>query len=203
MLKVPRPGYVKTRLAKSIGDQEAAHIFRKLVEHQVSYLKSFDKVEIHYAPRDGETEMKEWLGQDYHYEAQPEGNLGDRLLSAMHSAFKRGAESVVFIGGDCPYIDESLLFQIAHGLKSHDVVLGPSKDGGYYFIGMKGLFDDLFQDIEWSTDQVFMQTMQKIGKACLSCQVFPVAEDVDDLAAWEEARILVEERLFSINTIAK
>ena len=109
MLKAPRPGYVKTRLARETGNEGAARIYRRLVEYQMGCLPANWRIEVHFAPADAETEMRSWLGAGARYEPQSTGDLGDRMRGAMFSAFGRGAAAVIFLGGDCPYADGEIL----------------------------------------------------------------------------------------------
>jgi glycosyltransferase A (GT-A) superfamily protein (DUF2064 family) len=59
-------------------------------------------------------------------------------------------------------------------------VLGPSDDGGYYIIGLKKPHRQLFQDIDWSTERVLNQTIQRANESRLEVQLLPPAYDIDD-----------------------
>ncbi len=185
MLKAPRPGYVKTRLAREVGVREAARIYRQLVEHQIRQLPEGWPVEVHYAPADAHTEIKNWLGDQHTYHPQSEGDLGARMSAAMQTAFQRGASSVILLGGDCPAITTMLLETVGQKLIENDVVIGPTKDGGYYLFGTKSLNTFLFQGISWSTDQVFSQTMEKIATQELTVSILEILSDIDDLHSWQ------------------
>jgi glycosyltransferase A (GT-A) superfamily protein (DUF2064 family) len=106
MLKVPRPGEVKTRLGTEIGFEQAEQIYRRLVDNQIAQL-SGQAVEIHYTPSDEGGHMQGWLGPTRHYLPQSDGDLGERLKHAMRGAFSRGADAVLFLGGDCPFEQNS------------------------------------------------------------------------------------------------
>ena len=188
MLKAPRPGEVKTRLGREIGLQEACQAYRRLAEHQLAHIAPEWPVEIHYAPAGALKDMQSWLGDNYTYVAQCEGDLGDRLRCAMRGAFERGASGVMVLGGDCPHVGEEILNETAKQLKSHDVVIGPAEDGGYYLLAMNAAEPRLFDKIDWSTERVFKQTMNWIRKLNLSCAILPTFSDVDDLACWTRAQ---------------
>lgn len=187
MLKAPRPGLVKTRLAREVGEPEATRIYRRLVELQMSRLGTGWRIEIHYAPSDAEGEMRSWLGDGHHYEPQADGDLGDRMRAAMIGAFGRGACRVVFLGGDCPYVDEDVLRVAIEALDEAEVVLGPATDGGYYLIGMKWPLPALFEGVDWGTPIVLRQTMERITREGLRATLLRELEDVDDLPSWERA----------------
>jgi rSAM/selenodomain-associated transferase 1 len=188
MLKAPRAGEVKTRLGREIGQEEACQAYRRLAEHQLAHIGAEWPVEIHYAPAGGLDEMRAWLGFGYTYVAQCEGDLGDRLRCAMLGAFERKAAGVIVIGGDCPYVRNEILNETAQRLETHDAVIGPAEDGGYYLLAMNRAEPRLFEKIDWSTEKVFGQTMDWMRKLPLSCAVLPTFSDVDDLACWRKAQ---------------
>lgn len=190
MLKAPRPGLVKTRLAREVGEPEATRIYRRLVELQISRLGAGWHIEVHHAPSDAETEMRSWLGDGHRYEPQAEGDLGDRMRAAMLGAFGRGASRVVFLGGDCPYVDEDVLRVAIEALDAAEVALGPASDGGYYLLGMKWPLPALFEGIHWGTPIVLRQTMERITREGLRATLLRELEDVDDMPSWERASVL-------------
>ena len=105
-LKAPRMGHVKTRLAQSIGSKSALNVYRKLVERQLSEIPKDYRIEIHFTPGDAIEEIRHWLGNGYGFYPQCEGELGMRLEHSVIDAFKRGADQVICIGGDCPKLDQ-------------------------------------------------------------------------------------------------
>ncbi|HHT9112090.1 MAG: glycosyltransferase [Planctomycetes bacterium] len=101
---------------------------------------------------------------------------------------KKFLHNTIIIGTDCPEIDATLIENAFDVLKEKDIVIGPCKDGGYYLLGMsrpvpvsfeQGSISDLFVDIDWSTDRVFEQTMEKIHKNNLSCSILKTSVDID------------------------
>jgi rSAM/selenodomain-associated transferase 1 len=188
MLKVPKPGEVKTRLGKETGMNEACNIYQKLAEHQLGEIPYRFRLEIHYAPAAESAQMKAWLGKDRTYVAQAEGNLGDRLTVAAQDVFDRKAEALVFLGGDCPDVTAHLLEEVAAQLAHHDVILGPATDGGYYLIAMTRHHPRLFESVDWSTDRVLGQTKDRIQELGLRMFLLPWLSDVDDLATLRHAR---------------
>ncbi len=192
MLKAPRPGEVKTRLAASIGDAAAAEVYRCLVEHQAAEIPRNWRVEVHFTPADAEAEMRGWLApflpEQTTFHPQAEGDLGARLRAALAGAATRGAREIVFSGGDCPRLTTERLRAAARLLRTTDFVIIPAVDGGYVLIGLAGPHAFVFDDIAWSTPAVFEQTRRAIHARGMSLQSFAPMEDVDDLPSLLRAR---------------
>jgi uncharacterized protein len=187
-LKAPRIGHVKTRLAQRIGSKSALLVYRTLVERQLKRLPRDFSVEIHYAPEDAREEMYDWLGNAYDFRPQCEGGLGRRLEHAVASAFERGIESAICIGGDCPKLDHVYLEQAAVALEcDHDVVFGPSEDGGYYLIGLNAPYTELFHSIPWSTATTLDESLKQAAKLKLRVLQLETLYDVDEIAELDRA----------------
>ncbi|HHT9146605.1 MAG: glycosyltransferase [Candidatus Brocadiaceae bacterium] len=87
--------------------------------------------------------------------------------------------NTIIIGTDCPEIDTTLIENAFGVLKEKDIVIGPCTDGGYYLLGMSRFVPDLFVAIDWSTDRVFKQTMEKVRKNNVSCGILKTLTDID------------------------
>jgi hypothetical protein len=188
-LKAPRPGTVKTRLARDIGVIRATRLYRRLAERQLEVVPPEFVLEVHYAPRSAGSEMRAWLGDRLTYRAQSGGDLGRRLAQAFARAFSRGATRVLAIGADCPSLDARCLRAAARHLRRTDVVIGPARDGGYYLIGLRRPEPRLFSDIAWSSDAVLRQTRQRAAQAGLSVVLMKEMEDVDDVHSLQRVRV--------------
>lgn len=191
MLKAPRLGAVKTRLARDVGNERATGIYRLLVERQMSELPNDWPVEIHFSPADAESEMRQWLGASYRFMPQCHGDLGVRLIHAAQQIFKQGGERLIFLGGDCPEVTSGILRECADRLTAYDTVIGPAHDGGYYLLGLTRFEPRIFENIGWSTAQVLEQTLARLGETNLTSYLLPTFEDVDDLASWRRAAPLL------------
>ncbi len=191
MLKAPREGTVKTRLAADVGPAQATRIYRLLVERQMAAIPADWPVEVHFAPAAARDEMRDWLGPRPALHPQAQGDLGRRLVEAIHAAFARGAPAVLVIGGDCPELDRDALRSAAEALGNHEVVLGPASDGGYYLIGLTLPQPELFADIPWSTSGVFTATLQKIDGLGLLPLCLSIRDDVDTLADLQKHTALI------------
>jgi len=184
----PELGRVKTRLAATIGDEAALAVYRELLAHTraaTQNLAARKTVWLAEAPRSPAVAPDPWSG--YEQLLQFPGDLGTKMQAAFSHAFARGAPAVLIIGTDCPGLTEALLRDAYAALATHDVVLGPTQDGGYYLLGMKELYEDLFLNKSWSTDLVRAHTLADADRLGLTLWQLPVlrdVDDVDDLAAW-------------------
>ena len=122
-----------------------------------------------------ESQMREWLGSDGEYTPQGPGNLGARLERAVLNAFGEGVEKLIVVGSDCPDNRLTNLLNAVKALDDAPCVLGPAADGGYYLIGLRKPRPDLFRDVDWGTERVFRQTVEKLDHY----KVLPTLGDVD------------------------
>jgi uncharacterized protein len=183
-LKAPRPGTVKTRLAQDIGPEAATQIYRQLTERVLETCQSIPSVELWFSPADAIAEIEPWQKPGWTLHPQSDGDLGQRMLHAMSSAFSRSAQRVLVIGTDCPYILRADIETAWAGLTSHDLVLGPAEDGGYWLIGTKEPQPTLFEAVPWSTADVFQVTLDKADALNLKTQLLPTYPDIDTLTDW-------------------
>lgn len=185
-LKAPRPGLVKTRLAREVGAEEATRIYRRLVEHQVAQLPAEWPVDVWVEPPEAVDEMRAWLGADFQYGGQCPGDLGDRLRQGIKESLARGGETVFCLGGDCPGLNEEILRTAARVLDERaEVVFGPTHDGGYYLVGMKKEIPALFTGIPWSTTETLAVSLAKAHEQGLPVALLPKLSDVDTKADWD------------------
>ena len=183
-VKAPRPGLVKTRLAAVLGQKAASAAYCKLVEKLLEQLAPLDEVELCFAPDDAEAELRPWLRRGWTLVPQGQGDLGARLHRAFESEFLAGAESVVAIGSDCPEVTVEDIESAWQALRSHDVVLGPASDGGYWLIGLKQPDPRLFDGMAWSTETVLAQTMERCRSAGLCVNLLRQLDDIDTEEDW-------------------
>jgi len=110
-------------------------------------------------------------------------DLGDRMGSAFREVFSDGAETAVLIGSDIPQIDSDLLEEYFEQLCRFPMVLGPAADGGDYLVGFqrRSFAPEIFKEIEWSTDVVFQQTLEKARSIELPCFVGKELQDIDTI----------------------
>ena len=209
--KAPRPGAVKTRLAREIGDRAAADAYRHMGRWVVDRVTAGDHggtpdarrpdagapqacaqddseprfrlaTVVCYAPPGAEAEVREWLGPaPEEYWPQPGGDLGARMAAMFERALRR-ADRAVVIGTDAPSVDARAVQLALAALDSADVVLGPAADGGYYLMGLGAPRPELFDGVPWSTDAVLAQTALRADAAGLEVTFLEVRADVDTAA---------------------
>ncbi len=186
-LKYPTPGKVKTRLAQALGARAACEAYRMCVETTLDRLHTFHReTRLWIDPPSAIAQTRRWLGRRWAYRPQQGRDLGHRLRHAVAGAFAEGAQRVVVIGTDSPWLDRGTIHQAFTALRGHDLVLGPSRDGGYYLIGVATLAPAIFSGIGWSTPRVLSQTLSKAKRLGLSVHRLPVGYDVDHVDDWQQ-----------------
>jgi len=188
--RYPVPGRTKTRLIPALGPVGAADLQRRLTEKALKTVRAFAShrsVELEVCFEGGsEHKIRRWLGPVEVYSKQGPGDLGMRIHSAFLKAFQNGCRRVILIGTDIPGLEPCHLEQAFDSLIWHDLVLGPSKDGGYWLIGLNRPAN-LFHDINWGTRTVFDQTAalaKKHGLAFHRLETLSDIDTIDDLKQW-------------------
>lgn len=190
--KKPIPGTVKTRLAKDVGHQEAARLYRLMAE--VTWTRTAGAGYGRWLVFEPDSEhdwMRNWLPGAECYVAQVAGDLGTRLIAAFQQAFDAGAEAVAVIGTDSPNVGSKDIDRAFGLLQSgHQAVLGPSADGGYWLLALSRFEPGVFEEIRWSTSEVADQTRVRIAARGLKLAELRTVRDidgVDDLASlWKD-----------------
>jgi rSAM/selenodomain-associated transferase 1 len=178
-LKNPELGKVKTRLAQRIGDEAALAISFKLIrqtQEQTDGL-SQDKAVFYSSFIDREDN---WDNKKYTKHLQKGDTMGDRMFHALSSVLSEGYSKAVLIGSDIHLLRQDIIEDAFQKLETHDVVLGPAKDGGYYLIGIKKAEPGLFDLKYWSTPNVFSETVKKIKEHRLSYAQTDLLNDIDE-----------------------
>lgn len=176
-VKNPVEGKVKTRLAKTIGNEHAVNIYKKLLQHThtVTIKLSCDKY-VYYGDYINTDDI--W-NVGYNKCLQAGGDLGSRMKQAFEEIFSKGYSKVLIIGSDCAQLEQAIIENAFNMLDDVDIVIGPSLDGGYYLLGMNKLHADLFKNIEWSTGDVYSATVKTAQKSRLSITTTKKLSDVD------------------------
>lgn len=199
--RYPTAGKAKTRLIPALGADGAARLQRRLAEKTIGQARLLEQrlgttTTVHYLGG-SEEEMTAWLGQ-VNCAEQTAGDLGLKMRTAFDKAFAAGVGRAVLVGTDIPELDVDILFQAFALLARQDAVIGPSRDGGYYLIGLTAqaapqLLDPLFQEMVWSTGEVFAVTMRRLAKTGRTVSILPALADIDrpeDLALAETLGLL-------------
>lgn len=188
--RYPVPGQTKTRLIPSLGSAGAAELQRELTEKVLRTLQdssvpiSLDRV---FCYEGGERkQIDRWLNTSLQMWPQGVGDLGQRMRSAILYAFEQGYQRVVLMGTDVWGFQGKHLLLAFEAFEAHEVVLGPSHDGGYWLIGLSS-FHEIFWDIDWGTEWVLAQTMSRISRLGLNvCQLDPLPDidECEDVTRW-------------------
>ena len=199
-IKNPVKGKVKTRLARTVGDDAALTIYlelSKITRENVSILTCPENigrgVTCYVFYSDFIETDDDWSKQRFEKQLQSGKDLGERMLNAFDFVFKKH-RSACIIGSDCPTLSSAILQQSFEKLTNFDCVVGPSTDGGYYLLGMKNegkdafllkkALENLFLDMEWSTDQVLPDTLKRIKENNQTVFLLPELTDIDEEADW-------------------
>lgn len=174
----PELGKVKTRLAATLGDSHALAIYLRLVAHTraITQNLSMDKRVCYSNYIDREDS---WSNEYYDKQLQKGKELGDRLSYAVKSGFDQGYETVSVIGTDNLELSAALIEKAFEKLKTHDAVIGPAQDGGYYLLGVRKFVPELFDNKKWSTSSVCQDTLKDLQRVGLSYELLPVLNDID------------------------
>lgn len=189
--KLPAAGKVKTRLAAEIGNNFATEFYKNCAAHifnEVSQLKKHGiDCYLFYGIDDNISEVKKWVDKNFIYNPQSYGNLGNKMSQAFQNVFAHGKKKVIIVGTDIPDLTKKILMNAFKLLEENDLVISPSHDGGYVLLGMKNYYPELFENIEWSTEEVFSKTTDKIKELGLNVKIEERLCDIDnqtDLMKW-------------------
>ncbi len=197
------PGKVKTRIAAETGDDAAAEIYSELVRH------FWEKA---IAPLDLErfeiVACCDPMGTREQYLAafpflpkamlrQQGRDLGERMANVFRTlcpapgATIPGYRATMIVGTDCVAMETHHFDEAECALSDHSLVLGPATDGGYYLIGARECFGELFRGIAWSTDRVLAQTKEIADSLGLRTKELGPLSDVDTLKDWKASGVKI------------
>lgn len=180
--KSPTSGSVKTRLRSLLSSETARRLVEAFLYDTIETALRLTVAQIFLACSPSQRDpCFQKLAQCYRITLldQKGRDLGERMAGAFHELKKQGFRKILIIGSDLPTLPISHLKQAFRLLRQQEVVIGPSLDGGYYLIGISQRVPAIFDGIPWSTERVFVMTMEKILKAKLSCGLLPFWYDVD------------------------
>jgi len=178
----PLPGRVKTRLARDVGLQAATELYTAMLEDVLeraarlngTRLLVFWEQESGVVPDHPGSPRLEMFRQSC-------GTLGERMANALTAAFTGGIRTCCIIGSDSPdlpleYIEQAFLILEK---EQADVVFGPAADGGYYLVGMKRLWNRLFEGVVWGGGDVLKTSCERAGELGLRTAQLPGWYDLD------------------------
>ena len=184
--KNPIPNAVKTRLIPPLSPEQAATLYAAFLTDWCEALAELSDVDlvIAYTPADAQPDLQALIRDDAIYIPQVGTDLGERLTSATQWAAEHGWTKILLVGSDSPTLPISYISQGLTLLDSRNIVIGPSTDGGYYLIGfsveiLAATIPYVFEDIAWSTGEVFQQTVARIDAAAATFGLLPPWYDID------------------------
>jgi len=209
MTKAPQPGRVKTRLVPPLTPEEAAELNKCFLRDTTTAISTacsrrpagdmqFEHARAShseaataacgiavYTPVGAESTYNDILPNAFSLLPQRGDEFGERLYFAVEDLFKYGFGSVCLIDSDSPTVPAKNFAEAVELLSTIEdrIVLGPSDDGGYYLIGVKKPHRHLFEQIDWSTERVLNQTMQRATEIGIEVKLLPTGYDVDDDAS--------------------
>ncbi|MCP4541221.1 MAG: glycosyltransferase [Chloroflexi bacterium] len=181
MAKRPAVGQTKTRLCPPLTLDQAAALYEALLQDTIELVAGLDSVQLAIAVTPPEA-------VDSFRRISPPGtillpvagkDIGDCLNQVLNCLLASGHSQAIALNSDGPTLPPTCMQQAVAQLDDADVVLGPSEDGGYYLIGLKQPQPELFQGIEWSTERVTAQTLDRAKALGLNVALLPSWYDVD------------------------
>ena len=180
--KNPTLGKVKTRLAKSIGEEKALGIYKALLKKTASVLKTLE-VDIHLYYSD-------YIEKDDFFSTvatQKKTQIGKQLGERMSNAFRESLisyDKVVIIGTDLWTLETPDIKNAFKALEHHAAVIGPSTDGGYYLLGLTEVIPQIFINKQWGTSSVLPNTLRDLKS--VKHHLLPEKNDIDTFSDLEE-----------------
>jgi len=181
--KRPVPGRVKTRLSPPLTPEQAAELYRCMLEDilaKTATLAGVDK-RIFYEPDEDAATFFSGIAAGMTCAPQAGIDLGERMANAFGQLLAEGYGRVAIIGTDLPDLPLARVEEAFGLLESGgvDAVFGPSEDGGYYLLAMGELHGELFRDVPWSTGEVLEKSLERAKEAGVRVALLPVWHDVD------------------------
>ncbi len=186
MARLAELGVGKRRIAKTAGDEKTLQIYRQLSSYTAKAVADSGlPATVFFDPEIGDAEL--WPSAVFAKAVQaPSASLGERIYDCLAAAMVKSKSSrAIVIGADCPYLTGSLLRKADGLLDTHDAVLGPSTDGGYYLLALKQLHPSIFALSAWSEPTVAEETRVAIRALGWSIAELPALTDIDTEAQWQ------------------
>ena len=180
MAKAPRPGTVKTRLAPSLSPEAVTAFYCCLLDDTLALARSLGDVEIAImCPNTDVNDLAQLAGNKATVVAQN----GDGLAAGLASVFAHFAAGnqrrIIAFNSDSPHLPRSVLEDAFETLAAHDVVVGPTHDGGYYLVGAKTSHPTLFAHDGMGTSSALERLLSRAHALELSVGLAPSFYDID------------------------
>ena len=160
-IKNPELGKVKTRLAKTVGDEKALQVYKDLLFHTMIETQNLDCDKFVFYDENIETNDI-WSGTLYEKRLQFGSHLGAKMQNAFQTLFDLGYQNCIIIGSDLFDLEANHISEAFNKLESNDVIIGPAEDGGYYLLGLKKVIPSIFKNKNWGTSTVLSDTLKDL-----------------------------------------
>jgi len=181
--KEPTSGQVKTRLCPPLSLEAAAQLYHAFLTDVLEVARRLPRLSLAlaYSPESAALFFRGLAPPEAHLFPQTGADLGERMHRAFEWAFAAGFEAVLLRGADTPDLPGEIILEGKAVLESAlaQVVLGPSRDGGYYLVGLTRPQPELFQGPAWSTPGVLEETLNWARALSLTVHLLPVWRDID------------------------
>jgi hypothetical protein len=196
MAKAPVAGSVKTRLVPPLTHEQAAKLYRALLLDQLEHLTSSVFADLYVAvqPGEGADMLESLVPARYTCFPQRGADLGERMGEVFAELWRRGHRNVILIGSDLPPVPFDVLqdgFAILLASEKR-VILGPTRDGGYYLVGMNQPAPEIFSGMNWSHDGVLAETIRRLVCRDIAFHLLRESFDVDRVEDLEQLQGLTE-----------
>ena len=180
MAKAPKPGMVKTRLTQSLPSPAVTALYRCLLEDTLSLARSLTSVEVAVmCPESDRDELAHLFGNTVQVVAQKGEGLAAGLTSVFRQFTAAGRQHVIAFNSDSPHLAPSVLDSAFEILATHDVVVGPTHDGGYYLVGAKAAHPALFESDSMGTGSALDRLLTRTKNLELSTGFTEPFYDID------------------------
>ena len=176
----PELGKCKTRLGKTIGDKNALEVYKFLLNHTASISKDI-KADRYVFYSENIKNEDLWDSGLFRKKLQKGDDLGERMANAFAELLEIGYEKVVIIGSDLLDLDADLVNTAFAQLDFNDSVIGPALDGGYYLLGLKNLYHNLFKNKAWGTSSVLKDTLNDLQSSKIH-----LLKELNDIDTFED-----------------
>jgi uncharacterized protein len=180
MAKAPKLGMVKTRLTESLPSPAVTALYRCLLEDTLALATSLTSVEVAVmCPESDQDELAKLLGNTVQVVAQKGEGLAAGLTSVFRHFTSSGRQHVIAFNSDSPHLPPSVLESAFEILATHDVVVGPTHDGGYYLVGAKAAHPGLFESDRMGTKSALDRLLTRTKDLELSTGFTEPFYDID------------------------
>jgi rSAM/selenodomain-associated transferase 1 len=181
--RLPLPGRTKTRLMPWLGPEECAALHRAMLRDTSETLRRTGRdIFVFYTPDGDLTELRRLCGEAVYLPQEGEGeNLGERMDRATRKVLGLGYDSCLLLGSDIPAVTQEALETASALLLTHDAVLAPTEDGGYWLVGLKRPCGPIFAHRRYGSAGAFEAAREGCARAGFSLAVGPKLRDIDEI----------------------